>query len=45
MIFSSEISRQRATAMEGVFGDHKNHYELNQSNAAECDSAYGRLIK
>lgn len=29
-MLSNEISRQRATVMEGVFGDHKNHYGLRK---------------
>ncbi|MEX0882194.1 MAG: transposase [Cyclobacteriaceae bacterium] len=29
-LLSNEISRQRATVMEGVFGDHKNHYGLRK---------------
>lgn len=29
-ILSSEISRQRATVMEGVFGTHKEHYGLRK---------------
>ncbi|MDN3671430.1 hypothetical protein QWY93_19445 [Echinicola jeungdonensis] len=27
-ILSAEVSKQRATAMEGAFGNHKNHYGL-----------------
>lgn len=29
-LLSGEISRQRATVMEGVFGTHKNHYGLRK---------------
>ena len=29
-ILRGEISRQRSTVMEGVFGDHKNHYGLRK---------------
>ena len=29
-ILSSEIARQRATVMEGVFGTHKDHYGLRK---------------
>src|SRR5690554_6261874 len=29
-VLAGEIARQRATVMEGVFGTHKDHYELRK---------------